>query len=232
MPDPRSQTALDNARVQSILVRFWSCYDDAHDQNALQTWTEACCRTNCKVMDLSVNHRSGGDIWYSDLLTSCREGNLSMSDWQFLHGLPTSECGSWLTRQKLSMCGSAQCKDFTKKTELLRLESPEKWWAEVDQFECSICVRERKRRYRVLPSPSDASSTADAGAAHEVNSLTVTGDQATRGIPVHLQVALGSSRFKECLFITRCSETRRRMCFTESTAFCASESLTATVGSS
>ena len=98
MWNPRSQIALEDARVQSILIRFWSCFDDAHDHNALQKWSETNCQTHCWVMDLQVNHRSGGDIWYNDLLTSCREGNMSMMDWQFLHGLPTMECGSWLVR--------------------------------------------------------------------------------------------------------------------------------------
>ena len=99
MPNPKSQSSLEHANVQNTLMRFWSCYDDANDVNALQQWQE----TNCKVMDLQVNHRSGEDVWYSDMLTSCREGNMSMTDWQFLHGLPTEECGSWLTQQEKSM---------------------------------------------------------------------------------------------------------------------------------
>ena len=98
MSNPKSQAALEEARVQNILMKFWCCYDDANDESAVQVWAESFCHTGSRVMDLNVNHRSGDDVWYSDLLTSCREGNMFMSDWQFLHGLPTFECGSWLTK--------------------------------------------------------------------------------------------------------------------------------------
>ena len=91
-------------------------------------------------MDLNVNHRSGGDVWYSDLLSSCREGNMSLSDWQFLHGLPTNECGSWLVRQNTSLCGNPQCTQFKEKTKAARLESPERWYDEAQKYECQVCV--------------------------------------------------------------------------------------------
>ena len=44
-----------------------------------------------------LNHRSGNDRWYSALLDSCRRGELSLDDWRFLHGAPTSCCGSWFS---------------------------------------------------------------------------------------------------------------------------------------
>ena len=153
-------------------------------------------------MDLNVNHRSGADIWYSDLLRSCREGNLAMSDWQFLHGLPTNECGSWLARQSKSLCGNDQCARFKEKSKAARLESSEKWLEAVMHFECQVCVRERIRRHRVLPAlqvmDRDLGPVADttSGAAQEVASA----------VPDHLQEALSSTRFKECLFVTRCNE--------------------------
>ena len=112
MSNPRSQAALENARVQALLSRFWCCFDDVNDHDALQTWTEDFCKTGCRIMDLNVNHRSGGDIWYSDVLASCREGNMSVCDWQYLHGLPTNECGSWLVRQNRSLCGNHHCAKF------------------------------------------------------------------------------------------------------------------------
>jgi hypothetical protein len=140
MSNPRSQTALEIASVQRTLDRFWSCFDDAHDFDALQVWSELSCATGCRVMDLNVNHRSGGDVWYSDLLSSCREGNMSLSDWQFLHGLPTNECGSWLVRQKISLCGNPQCTEFKEKTKAARRESPERWFDEAQKYECQVCV--------------------------------------------------------------------------------------------
>ena len=103
MSNPKSQSALFNASVQNTLVLFWCFHDDVNDVTALQKWEE----NNCRVLDLQLNHRSGGDVWYSDMLTSCREGNLTLTDWQFLHGLPTEKCGSWLTRFLLLQSFSA-----------------------------------------------------------------------------------------------------------------------------
>ena len=69
MSNPKSQSALSNASVQNTLERFWCCHDDVNDVTALQKWEE----NNCRVLDLQLNHRSGGDAWYNDLLTSCRD---------------------------------------------------------------------------------------------------------------------------------------------------------------
>ena len=202
MSNPRSQSALENARVQTTLNRFWCCFDDANDYDALQVWSESFCRTGCRILDLDVNHRSGGDIWYSDLLTSCREGNMSVSDWQYLHGLPTNECGSWLVRQNKSMCGNPQCSKFKESTKAARLEGTEKWFEKAALYECQSCVQERKRRHRVLPSLKEVDSEDPAEAK-----TTSSGYQEEHvTVPDHLQAALSSSRFKECLFITRCNE--------------------------
>ena len=211
MSNPRAQTLLEDARVQSVLMRFWSCFDDAHDYNALQKWSEPFCKTDCRVMDLQVNHRSGSDAWYSDLLKSCREGNMSITDWQFLHGLPTMECGSWLVKQKKSMCGNSLCASFKKSTRALRLEAPESWFEKMTQHECQLCVQERKRRHRVLPSLSEVSPDEIAqegtnpGAAQDVQPHT-SFTLPPSNVPSHLLAALSSPRFKECLFITRCNE--------------------------
>ena len=171
MSNPRTQTVLQDARVQSILMRFWSCYDDASDHNAFQNWSESYCNTGCSVMDLHVNHRSGGDTWYSGLLTSCREGNMSMTDCQFLHGLPTFECGPWLVRQEKPMSGNSQCASFKQKTKALRLLTPEKWFERVGKLECQECREQRTRRYRVLPMLKSASSREDAPAGTDPGAL-------------------------------------------------------------
>ena len=52
-----------------------------------------------------------------------------------------------------------------------------------------MCVLERKRRHRVLPALQEGDE--------EDNDVAV---------PAHLQAALSSSRFKGCLFVTRCNE--------------------------
>ena len=202
MSNPRSQPALENARVQSTLSRFWPCFDDANDYDALQVWAEHFCETGCRVMDLNVNHRSGSDIWYSDLLTSCRQGDMSLSDWQFLHGLPTNECGSWLVRQKISLCGNRQCAKFKERSRAARLGTPERWFDEAKTYECQVRVDERKRRHRVLP----ALNTSDLEDDTAVNTVSGAAQSRHDAVPDHLQAALSSSRFKGCLFVTRCNE--------------------------
>ena len=110
MSNPRSQTVLENARVANMMSRVWSCADDDLP-GSLQRWSETYCATGCKVMDLEVNHRSGGDRWFSDCLKSCREGNLDDDDWRFFHGLPTvaaatSEAGAAIVTAIVSMIQS------------------------------------------------------------------------------------------------------------------------------
>ena len=150
-------------------------------------------------MGLHVNHRSGGDTWYSDVLASCREGNMSVCDWQYLHGLPTNECGSWLVRQNRSMCGNHHCANFKQSTKAARLEEPAKWFEEAREHECQFCVQERQRRHRVLPALKELES--------EDHSEAKTASSAVQdehvAVPNHLQEALSSSRFKECLFLSR-----------------------------
>ena len=153
-------------------------------------------------MDLNVNHRSGGDIWYSDVLASCREGNMSVSDWQYLHGLPTNECGSWLVRQSRSLCGDHHCAKFKERTEAARLEGAGKWFEEARQHECQFCVQERQRRHRVLPALKEL----DSEDHFEARTASSASREQQVAVPDHLQAALSSSRFKECLFITRCNE--------------------------
>ena len=153
-------------------------------------------------MDLNVNHRSGSDIWYSGLLTSCRQGDMSLTDWQFLHGLPTNECGSWLVRQELSLCGNPECRRFKEKTKELRLETPERWFEEARKFECEKCVVERQRRHRVMPALEGDAVEDNAATNEDPNAV-----QDTHGaVPAHLRAALSSSRFNGCLFVTRCNE--------------------------
>ena len=84
---------------------------------SLQRWSEACGPSaEGRVMDLQVNHRSGGDAWFSDLLDSCCEGNMDDEDWRFLHGLPTYHCGSWLPRRKKALCEQPGCASFKNRT--------------------------------------------------------------------------------------------------------------------
>ena len=114
-----------------------------------------------------------------------------MMDWQFLHGLPTMECGSWLVRQRKSMCGKPLCATFKTITEALRLEAHETWFEQITQYECQLCMQERKRRHRVLPSLNDASAVDDVqaqtnpGAAQDLQQ-PIAAIVSTSRVPSHL----------------------------------------------
>ena len=154
MGNPYSEVAKNNESVGNIMKRIWHCYDEIEDPNALQLWNEDCCRVSCRVMDFTINQRSGGDMWYSDLLASCREGNMTEDDYRFLHGLPTVQCGSWLSRQNTSQCGNEMCQAFGTNTAKLRRESASVWLntihSSANQYECMQCKKERKRRRNMI----------------------------------------------------------------------------------
>ena len=117
-------------------------------------------------MDLQVNHRSGGDTWFSDFLDSCREGDMDDEDWRFLHGLPTFHCGSWLPRLKKSLCQQPGCTRFKDRMRKLRLCSASSWMEEVHnkaaissaRFVCrsaladDACFQLRAKQRAFLPS--------------------------------------------------------------------------------
>eukprot|EP00973_Karenia_brevis_P007756 1053164-Karenia_brevis.AAC.1 len=44
-----------------------------------------------RVLELDTNIRSGEDKGFSEVLDECRKGQLSDSNYNFLHGLPASE---------------------------------------------------------------------------------------------------------------------------------------------
>ena len=86
---------------------------------------------------------------------------------------------------------------------------------QASQFECQICIDERKRRHRVLPAmtaDADVHLTTPASSA-ETSSLLKEDppekkdeNESANNIPEHLQDSLRSRKFKDCLFITRCNE--------------------------
>ena len=114
MGNLHSETVLQGGAVQNIMNRIWHCVDEAEDPNAIQIWNAGTDETPCRVLDFNVNQRSGGDAWFADLLTSCREGNMNHEDYLFLHGLPTLSCGSWMSRRNSSLCGNPECALFAQ----------------------------------------------------------------------------------------------------------------------
>ena len=48
--------------------------------NRLQPWS-----SDCRVLELSQNIRSGADEWFPSVLDECRLGALSEANYNFLH---------------------------------------------------------------------------------------------------------------------------------------------------
>ena len=83
-----------------------------------------------EFVELKIQQRCE-DHWYMEVQQECRVGNLSESNHNFLHGMPTSVPGCWLDN-----LGASTCKN--------------KCIAE--EHECTECIAERERRCRVYNS--------------------------------------------------------------------------------
>ena len=81
MSNPFAQVARENQRAQQMMGMFW--YSTL--TFSLQEW-----RPKQRVIHLDVNERSGSDVWYSQVLNECREGQLTEDNYNFLHGYETS----------------------------------------------------------------------------------------------------------------------------------------------
>ena len=96
-------------------------------------------------------------------------------DWRLLHGLPTYHCGSWLPRQKKSLCEQPGCASFKNRTKKLRLGSAAAWKKEVrrqgSEYECEVCVQERARRRRVLPAEGEDTREGAEAEATDIAAL-------------------------------------------------------------
>ena len=71
------------------------------------------------------------DVFWWQVQTELRHGKLCNVNHQFLHGLPTTHCGHWLTVDQKSVCVNG----------CVHMES-----------ECHLCEAERERRARVFNS--------------------------------------------------------------------------------
>ena len=90
MSNPFQEKVLESARLNYIMSMFW----DKDCMYSVQRWEH----DNCRVLDLTVSKRikhSGDYVWFSELLTSCREGNMTQNQYNFLHGIPTEVSGCW-----------------------------------------------------------------------------------------------------------------------------------------
>ena len=103
MSNPTKQP--EDPYVDRTLSTFWHAGEGSlHDGNYnQQAWggrlNDAYCRP--RISEHSVNIRSGEDEWLPTVLNECREGNLSESNCNFLHGLPTAApMAFWHHRRK------------------------------------------------------------------------------------------------------------------------------------
>ena len=106
----------------------------------------------------------GRSIWFSNILSECRRGNLSYQNYAFLHGFPTDCSGN------SEECLNETCRQFGKnmKQEYMArlrkhseemLDYQEFWRAAHANFECHACQNERKRRARVKHCTSMSAMT-------------------------------------------------------------------------
>ena len=80
MSYPFSRAALDSATATAALNMFWK----TSHPDALQPWD---LPKEPRVLHLDVNYRSKQDVWFSHVLDQCRLGALSLSHYNYLHGL-------------------------------------------------------------------------------------------------------------------------------------------------
>ena len=78
--------------------------------------------------ELKVQKRQQEDLWYASVLNECREGRLSDESYNFLHGFPTANCGSWISTDVVS-CGNLKCANLTKTWSSLALQGVD--WLEM-----------------------------------------------------------------------------------------------------
>ena len=137
MSNPHSAKVCQSAKASSIMEMFWR----QNEATALRPWPDGK-----RVLHLTRNERSGADTWFSQVLNSCREGSLSETEYNFLHGYPTeAKVESWYARR--------DDKKWRHREELCKYEKYhilEHWKEWPGAYECEDCWSERKRRARAL----------------------------------------------------------------------------------
>ena len=150
--DPPSGTFLGSIPVDFMKRsrRFEANASTAHGQSifwgrgegAVQGLTEL---TECMRCD---------DAWLREVQDEIRNGQLSMNNYYFLHGMPTTVPGSWCNGR--AECKNPRCQELGdnvgksgRKRELLERQIQEQ------ETKCSKCREERKSKCRVASTPAD-----------------------------------------------------------------------------
>ena len=118
------------------------------------------------VMELTVNIRSGEDVWYSKLLDACRSGTLQEDDYNFLHGYPTAApITFWYHRKGENWVHAEWCQNAGNKKPFFLDESGIEERVLEKKLECQDCFKERKRRARAMhlaQRPAEAAEQVNA----------------------------------------------------------------------
>ena len=170
MSDVTSPRVLENARGLYIMNMFWN----GEHEDSLQVWTESK-----RVLELTTNIRSGGDLWYSDFLDACRRGELQENDYNFLHGYPTkARITFWYDQtHKQDWEHPAWCALRGNSVPFYlhagMKDSPTD--AAGQALECSACFQERRRRARCLHCElCSEDAAAKINEARFANSILIT----------------------------------------------------------
>ena len=102
------------------------------------------------VTELEESERCREDPWLQEVQLELREGRLAEDSHAFLHGAPTTVCGSWTNR--VAVCGNAECK---------RLSQEKASWEMIQKCEnhCRVCADSRQQRQRVANDAADVRFT-------------------------------------------------------------------------
>ena len=96
------------------------------------------------------------DPWYIAFLTQCRNGNLCLEDYFFIHGSPTDTVGSMIPGADAPACGNPECARLQEEgwKEVFK-NSKTITGAELMEQECATCRKERAARAAVAMTSGD-----------------------------------------------------------------------------
>ena len=99
------------------------------------------------ITELEESERCREDPWLQEIQLELREGRLSENAHAFLHGQPTTVCGSWTNGK--SACAKVLC---------TQLSTTGGSWEDIQAAEqkCGVCRASRRQRKRVATEADDA----------------------------------------------------------------------------
>ena len=151
MSNPYGEKVLGSANTSYIMNMFWRCTDGP----SLLPGSDGK-----RMLHLTRNERRGADQWFSRFLNTCRKGDLSENDYNFLHGSPTeAKVDFWYAHRDNAQWSHDDQGCRYEKYDIL------KCWDHWDKSvkECEHCWRERQQRARLLHFDSHAGLVLQKG---------------------------------------------------------------------